>query len=38
VRRPRSRPFCTVMLDDGVRRRKKPRRDVSTLLVESIDG
>jgi Fe-S oxidoreductase len=33
-------PFCTVMLDDGVRASGKQLRvvDVSTLLVESIDG
>jgi Fe-S oxidoreductase len=33
-------PFCTVMLDDGVRQRGDDMRvvDVSTLLVESIDG
>jgi Fe-S oxidoreductase/nitrate reductase gamma subunit len=33
-------PFCTVMLDDGVRSLGKQLRvvDVSTLLVESIDG
>jgi Fe-S oxidoreductase len=33
-------PFCTVMLDDGVRQRGDELRvvDVSTLLVESIDG
>jgi Fe-S oxidoreductase len=32
-------PFCTVMLDDGVRASGKQLRvvDVSTLLVESID-
>jgi Fe-S oxidoreductase len=33
-------PFCTVMLDDGVRQRGDELRvvDVSTLLAESIDG
>jgi Fe-S oxidoreductase len=33
-------PFCTVMLDDGVRASGKQLRvvDVSTLLAESIDG
>jgi Fe-S oxidoreductase len=33
-------PFCTVMLDDGVRASGKQLRvvDVSTLLVESLDG
>ena len=33
-------PFCTVMLDDGVRSMGKQLRvvDVSTLLVESMDG
>jgi Fe-S oxidoreductase len=33
-------PFCTVMLDDGVRSSGKQLRvvDVSTLLVESLDG
>jgi Fe-S oxidoreductase len=33
-------PFCTVMLDDGVRQRGDDLRvvDVSTLLAESIDG
>ena len=32
-------PFCTVMLDDGVRSMGKQLRvvDVATLLVESID-
>jgi Fe-S oxidoreductase len=32
-------PFCTVMLDDGVRSMGKQLRvvDVSTLLVESMD-
>jgi Fe-S oxidoreductase len=32
-------PFCTVMLDDGVRARGDELRvvDVSTLLVESLD-
>ncbi len=33
-------PFCTVMLDDGVRETGAPLRvaDVSTLLAESLDG
>ena len=33
-------PFCTVMLDDGVRQRGDELRvvDVSTLLAESLDG
>jgi Fe-S oxidoreductase len=33
-------PFCTVMLDDGVRSMGKQLRvvDVSTLLAESLDG
>jgi Fe-S oxidoreductase len=33
-------PFCTVMLDDGVRASGRQLRvvDVSTLLVESLDG
>jgi Fe-S oxidoreductase len=33
-------PFCTVMLDDGVRETGSPMRvaDVATLLAESIDG
>jgi Fe-S oxidoreductase len=33
-------PFCTVMLDDGVKSRGDDLRvvDVSTLLVESLDG
>jgi Fe-S oxidoreductase len=33
-------PFCTVMLDDGVRQRGDEMRvvDVSTLLAESLDG
>jgi len=33
-------PFCTVMLDDGVRASGKQLRvvDVSTLLVESLDS
>jgi Fe-S oxidoreductase len=33
-------PFCTVMLDDGVKSRGDDMRvvDVSTLLVESLDG
>jgi Fe-S oxidoreductase len=33
-------PFCTVMLDDGVRARGDELRvvDVSTLLAESLDG
>jgi Fe-S oxidoreductase len=33
-------PFCTVMLDDGVRASGRQLRvvDVSTLLAESIDG
>jgi Fe-S oxidoreductase len=32
-------PFCTVMLDDGVRQRGDDLRvvDVSTLLAESLD-
>jgi Fe-S oxidoreductase len=32
-------PFCTVMLDDGVRQRGDEMRvvDVSTLLAESLD-
>jgi Fe-S oxidoreductase len=33
-------PFCTVMLDDGMRETGAPLRvaDVSTLLAESLDG
>jgi Fe-S oxidoreductase len=33
-------PFCTVMLDDGVKSRGDDLRvvDVSTLLAESLDG
>jgi Fe-S oxidoreductase len=33
-------PFCTVMLDDGVREAGSSMRvaDVATLLAESIDG
>jgi len=33
-------PFCTVMLDDGVRAVGSEMRvaDVSTLLAESLDG
>jgi Fe-S oxidoreductase len=33
-------PFCTVMLDDGVRTSGRDLRvaDVATLLAESIDG
>src|SRR5205085_12701351 len=33
-------PFCTVMLDDGVKARGDELRvvDVSTLLVESLEG
>jgi Fe-S oxidoreductase len=33
-------PFCTVMLDDGVRQRGDDMRvvDLSTLLAESLDG
>ena len=33
-------PFCTVMLDDGVRSRGDDMRvvDLSTLLVESLDS
>jgi Fe-S oxidoreductase len=33
-------PFCTVMLDDGVRETGAEMRvaDVSTLLAESLDG
>jgi Fe-S oxidoreductase len=32
-------PFCTVMLDDGVRQRGDDLRvaDVATLLAESLD-
>ena len=33
-------PFCTVMLDDGVRASGRELRvvDVATLLAESLDG